>query len=269
MNSTLLRTQATSDNAVFDTVRPYEHAACQGLLAHIASLIPSAISVRTDRTSAGSISDTNGQRIFIELPAEKYRVGLRPDPKELPAVHLAKKFNLDRDDAQELQCSLTTLASMSSLAAWPMKTSTVPPLIVSKTHCMDQPLASGSYLSETCEILAEDLPGVASIEMDYVITGNPRAKVGSRRRAFIRFIGKQPGTELLSIDSAGMPLHARKQILKTIDTENDNEQMFLLNLYRMESWAKALGTDADTLAETFPTLNFFASSLHVTKIELA
>lgn len=255
------------DYSCFDNIAPYDTDACLQHLGLVRELIPDALVLRTDRLSAGDISETNGQRIFIELPGEKFRVGVFPNYENRPFGYLTKKFGITAKNAFNLQRAMFMLARMSPLSAWPLQTSQISPFAFSQFLCKGEPILADSYLAETCEILAEDLPAVSSIDIDYLITGKPNSRAGTRRRAFIRFNGSGR-KQLLSIDSAGMPIHARKQILQKLDDGEADDGMFRLNLFRMERWASALGTTPDNLAEVFPTLIFLTSSLHVTRIDL-
>lgn len=253
---------ANSDR--FEVFGPYDSLALQADLDALAGLIPSLVAIRTDRFHAEPISDRNPLRLILEHGAHgRFRMGVPDDPAAAPTGHIAREFGIDATAARAVLVAATRLVDRNANGAWTVRPTPVPALTVSRSHANGRPLNPTDYLAETCEILADELKGVGSIRIDYLVQSDR----GGRRRAFLRFMGRQDDTEVAAIDAGGIALHARQQILKDI-VDSTEPAMQALNLWRMQRWAEQLGTTPDALAEIFPILVFFSSSLHVTKIEL-
>lgn len=244
---------------------PYSQQRVDQILEQLHQLVPGICSVRTDRFLGAEISQSNPQRVIIERgQGQKFRMGVPAQLLGAPTGHIRSNLNIPARDAELVLKGCMELASLNPMGSWCVTPTLVDALIVNVGTADGNPIERDSYLSETCDILAENLPNVGSIEVDYRISGG---KTGGssvqRRRAFMRFSARDGRNEVAAIDTSGIALHARHQILKP-----RNEEMLDLNLWRMQFWADTLGTTPDNLAEVFPTMVFLTSALHVTRLEL-
>ena len=247
-----------------ERLAPYSQKRVDEILEELHQLVPDMAAVRTDRFHGAELSQSNPQRILIEHGAgKKFRMGVPALLVGAPTGHIRSNLNLTARDAELVLKCCSELVSLNPMGAWCVTPSPMEPLVVNIHSAGGNPIQRDSYLSETCDILAENLPNVGAIEIDYRITGNTGGASIQRRRAFLRFVAKNGIHEVAAIDTAGIALHARHQILKPRD-----EEMLELNLWRMQFWADTLGTTPDNLAEVFPTLVFLNSALHVTRIDL-
>lgn len=260
-----MMTKAAPAAGVFDARQPYSAEAAADCIATIREHLPMVEVIRTDRIMAGPITAANQQRAMLEIGNKRYRIGLLEDLGANRSGYLARDYGLTRQQAVDVVEAAWGLSRLNSIGAWCTQADAIEPFVVSRDMARGKPIAATSYIGETCEILAEELPGVSSIDIDYNIKEPKNGKGMARRRAFLRFNGPEEGCEVASLDSAGIAVHARSQILRDLE---EGDAMDVLDRFRMEWWAGAMQTHPDHLAEVMPTLVFFTSVLHVTRIEL-
>lgn len=244
-------------------IQPYSLPTVDAILSRFAALIPGCISLRTDRFNAAPIGADNPLRLVYDHPQGTGYLSVFPSGEVQGGGKLARTLGLSSRDIAEVVRLLQELGSLNSFGAWCLANSEAPSFVVTPQAANGEAIASDSYLAETCSILGEEFTLCDRIQIQYHITEAKGPARPQRRRAFLRFFA-QDGRELAAIDGAGMALHARQQILK----RDANQNILALNMARMRYWARQLGTNADHLAETFPTLSFFTSSLHVTELRL-
>jgi hypothetical protein len=244
-------------------IQPYSRSDVDAILARFAGLLRGCIVIRVDRFSAAPIGADNPLRLVYDHPKGTGYLSAFPSGEVQGGATLTRMLGLSPRDISEVVCLLHDLGSLNSFGAWCLTESPVPDFVVTLKSADGEPIASDSYLAETCSILGEELTLCDRILIQYHVMEAKGPSRPQRRRAFLRFLA-QDGSELAALDGAGMALHARQQILK----RDANQNILALNMARMRYWARQLGTNADHLAETFPTLSFFTSSLHVTELRL-
>jgi len=247
----------------FERTSPYSRAAADDCLAQIANLLPKCHALRTDRFVAGPVGPPNHLRVMLEGENIRQGFAITPALSISTGAKVASAFNLDSRGIDDLLDVSIRLADLNASGSWCLRPSKTKPFAVTRTTAFGKPIDSDSYLAETCEILAEEFSLVGTIQIDHHITFGKGPTATQRRRAYMRFFDVE-GNELAAIDTSGMPLHARQQILKMDDSRN----LLELNLWRMKQWSRQIGATPDGLAEAIPILVFLASSLHVTHMQL-
>jgi hypothetical protein len=261
MNDTVADMRATP--AVDAPVDVEVARSVDGCLARLRALAPTLATVRTDKFLPGPTGAGNPRRVFLEtLAGASIRGSFAREGGRSLAHVLGQQLRLDAAAASASAEILHELWQHNRQGAWCVTPSAVPELVLSATAVGARALHPDSYLTETCELLTSDLPRVATIAIDYLITPGG-ARGAGRRRAFLRFLAPAGQGEVAALDAAGFALHARHQLLQP-----EGENLLELNLDRMRTWSAQLGITAEELAETFGTLTFLTSALHVTRIRL-
>lgn len=244
---------------------PYNAAEVQDLLGRLASVIPTLATLRTDKFKPEEIGPGNPQRVFIEYGANQvFKLSLASETGASPHVHIGSRLKIDENKARYALRILKHITTLNHLGAWCVSPSEVDELVLHRDAVGSRPLGVHSYLRETCDLLAEELPHVGEIRIEYQITQvGPQQRGQQRRRAFLRFLAPDGIHEVAALDAAGFALHARHQLL-----EPAGESMLELNLSRMDHWSRQLGVSSEVLAEIFGMLTFLTSALHVTRIQL-
>lgn len=243
------------------TPAPYPVEPFRTQLAIIKDLAPSAISLRTDRFKLGPVSEDSPMRIIIELGKQKpFYLSLNQVHGKNPIPHITRQLGVAVPEAERLRDAFQAIADMNAMGAWCVAPSGVKRLDLSRDKLGDRVLDPEGYLAEVCQILADDFPSVGRIDIQTHIT---EAGGKQRRRSFYRFLSPDGALELAALDGSGFPIHVRAQL----NPDPDDEMLPLCD-GRMRFWAAQLGTTAELLAETFGTLSFLVSTLHVTRIHL-
>lgn len=252
------------DQFDFERTSAYALSDVNAILADIAGLVPSVKSLRTDRFEEGRVCASNHLRIVLETTHDRHSFAITPELTASKPLPLAKAFNLTTVQVDHLVDRCLALAELNPMGSWCIDASPVKPLDVTASTVDGKSIPKDSYLAETCEILAEEFTRVGVIRTDYQITFGKGPTGTQRRRAYLRFLTQDLRREVAAIDTSGMPLHARQQILKS----DENRKLLALNLFRMKFWSRQLGCSPDALAETIPILSFLSSSLHITRMQL-
>lgn len=265
MNAVVSPANSAKVWSALHTTAPYPVTDFHSMLVRLRQMVPSVLSLRTDRYNAQPAGPGNPLRVILEMTGrEPFKVSLVAEGGRSPHVHIAQKLRLEEDDARYVLRILLHIASVNPLGAWCLAPTEVDEVLLSHRRIGSKLLAHDSFLAEAVQVMAEDMPAVSAIAIDYHLTNPSPGKHGqARRRAFVRFLGADGDTELAALDSAGFALHARHQLL-----EPEGDPMLELNLSRMAQWAAQIGISPEILAETFATLGFLTAALHVTRIEL-
>lgn len=239
-------------------ITSYDVEDLYGCLQRVREILPKATAIRTDILKAGPVAKNNQARVIIEgIHAGPMRFTLCGVTTHVP---IAKICGLQEEPARYLARLFKHIASLNPLGAWCLAPQSPARAALSRHAVADQRLAPDSYLSDVVTFLADELANVNAIHIQYLITQKGGQQ---RRRAFLRFLGPEGGTEVAALDAAGFALHARHQLLRP-----QGENQLEVNLSRMAYWAASLGTTPDRLAECIADFNFLASVLHITHVDL-
>lgn len=239
-------------------LNPYDPAHVEEHLDVLRTLLPSALSVRTDRMFVKSRREGAApERIIFEdgsrEPLLTYSLASGEDGLRKMIWYIRGTTGLSDYQSSQLVQATDGLLALNPLGAWSMQTDPMLPLVMSETMFADRTLEPDEFTGALVRNLADILPDIDHIE----ITNQYR---GKRRKQWCQFINRA-GKEVTTIDTGAFTMHAKALVVRP------KINLIDVNLFRCMIWSRQLGCELRELPEVFHEISFATATAAATRIQ--
>jgi hypothetical protein len=239
-------------------LNPYDPAQVEELLDVLRKLLPSALSVRTDRMFVKSRREGAApERIIFEdggrEPLLSYSLASGEDGQRKMIYYIRGTAGLSEYQASELVRATDGLIALNPMGAWSLQSDPMLPLVMSETMFADRTLEADEFTGALVRNLADILPDIDHIE----ITNQHR---GKRRKQWCQFINRA-GMEVTTIDTGAFTMHSKALVVRP------KINLIDVNLFRCMIWSRQLGCRLRELPEVFHEISFATATGSATRIQ--